>query len=204
MIILTEFVFFSKQGRLLLLFLCGAVFLIGCTDTVPEEEAAERPLIETPPSAQAAENLRLLTETAVPVRDLVDLTQRYKTGGTPIERSVQRPLETVGAVVPFWVSDDDADASVQRPMVLVYQSDSLNMWVEEGIDVDEVALAEAASVLEGEIFPTSRTFFGEEWRPGVDGDPRINIVHAQTLGSSVAGYFSASNSYPAVVNSFLK
>ena len=44
------------------------------------------------------------------------------------------------------------------------------------------------------IYTTNREFFGSEWTPGVDEDPRIYIVYAGGLGRSLAGYFSSADS----------
>ena len=41
--------------------------------------------------------------------------------------------------------------------------------------------------------PTNRNFFGSEWSPGVDSDPRLHILHSEQLGSSIAGYFSGAD-----------
>lgn len=173
--------------------------LVGCT-TELAENPANHPLSSIPPSEQAFQNLEQLQNTAVPVRDLVELTERYK--GMAVPRTITHPAEQVGTVLPFWISDDDTDASRAITARLVYQSAGLNMWVEEEADVAAEKVAAAAAVLENEIFPTSRAFFGEEWRPGVDGDERINIIHAQSLGQNVIGYFSAANSYTTAVNPY--
>lgn len=177
------------------------LILTSCLSSPPtEENKPSRPLALTPPSAEAFTNLEQLQTVMIPARDLVDLTERYKGGAVP--RTVSRAADEVGMVVPFWISDDDEDKSRAVEARLVYQSDSLNMWVEEGADVDLATVETAATVLENQIIPTNRQFFGEEWRPGVDGDERINIVHTNTLGQNVIGYFAAANSYTTAVNPF--
>ncbi|MCB0240386.1 MAG: hypothetical protein KDH08_17465, partial [Anaerolineae bacterium] len=42
-------------------------------------------------------------------------------------------------------------------------------------------------------YPTDRNFFGSEWSPGVDNDPRLHILHSEQLGDSIAGYFSGAD-----------
>ncbi|MCI0560377.1 MAG: hypothetical protein MN733_17975, partial [Nitrososphaera sp.] len=52
------------------------------------------------------------------------------------------------------------------------------------------------------VYPTNREFFGSEWNPGVDGDPRLYILYATGAGSSVAGYFSSPDEYSRLANEF--
>lgn len=177
------------------------LFLSSCLSTpAAEETAPSKPLNLTLPSAEAYINLEQLQAVMIPARDLVDLTERYK--GISVPRTVTRTADPVGTAASFWISDDDADKSRAIEAQLVYQSDGLNMWVEEGAEVDLDTVETAAAVLETQIIPTNRQFFGQEWRPGVDGDARINIVHAHTLGQNVIGYFAAANSYTTAVNPF--
>ena len=45
------------------------------------------------------------------------------------------------------------------------------------------------------MYPTETSFWGQEAKPGVDGDNRITILLEQ-LKSGTGGYFSTSNGYP--------
>jgi Uncharacterized protein conserved in bacteria len=73
------------------------------------------------------------------------------------------------------------------------------MWVEEGVKVDEADLKAAADLFATKTYPTNRAFFGSEWSPGVDNDPRLHILHARNLGDTVAGYYSSADEFvPAV------
>jgi len=55
---------------------------------------------------------------------------------------------------------------------------------------------------ENKIYPTDREFFGEEFNPGVDGDPHIFVIYASGLGHNIAGYFNSSDSYNPEVKEF--
>ena len=57
-------------------------------------------------------------------------------------------------------------------------------------------LERLANTFNNRIVPTNRAFFGNEWNPGVDGDPRMYVLYARGVGSNVAGYFSSSDQYP--------
>ena len=53
----------------------------------------------------------------------------------------------------------------------------------------------AASEYESNIRPKLLEAFGDVWNPGVDGDPRLTVLHT-SLGGGAAGYFSARNEFP--------
>jgi hypothetical protein len=68
------------------------------------------------------------------------------------------------------------------------------------VTVDQVALERAARQFEDQIYPRDRELFGEEWSPGVDGDPRLTVLNAVVPG--VGGYFSAADGVVKAVNRF--
>jgi hypothetical protein len=55
---------------------------------------------------------------------------------------------------------------------------------------------------DNEIYPKNREFFGEEWTPGIDGDPHIYILYARDLGGSVAGFFSSADETQPAIHEF--
>ncbi len=73
------------------------------------------------------------------------------------------------------------------------------MWVEEGVWHDVRQLERAAEVFETDVYARIRAAFGSEWTPGIDGDPRISILHANGLGQDVLGYTSSLDEYPSDV-----
>jgi hypothetical protein len=70
------------------------------------------------------------------------------------------------------------------------------MWVEQGIWHDVRQLERAAARFETNTYPRIHAAFGSEWTPGIDGDPRIVILHATGLGADVRGYTSTLDEYP--------
>jgi hypothetical protein len=56
-------------------------------------------------------------------------------------------------------------------------------------------IQQLASDFDTNIYPSQTTFWGQEPKPGVDGDNRITILLEQ-LKSGNGGYFSTSNGYP--------
>ena len=66
--------------------------------------------------------------------------------------------------------------------------------VEDRLEVSQDDLERSAAEFEETIYPLVTAAFGSEWKPGVDGDPRLYIINASLRG--VGGYFSAADEYP--------
>lgn len=186
-----------------LIFITLLVFLLTACSLSPEgEETPAPPIITDGPPPAATTNLRRLLEAPLPERDLVALAAEL--GGVE-DAPRTAPLDEMpspGDVRQFWYKNHDSDENVQIWATLLYQSRELNLWVQEGLEVDEGTLAEAATVLESQILPTNRAFFGQEWRPGIDGDPRLNILHLENIGQNVVGYFSLADEFVTTINPY--
>src|SRR5437879_6226756 len=111
------------------------------------------------------------------------------------------PVEDIGTQRDFWTYDFAAKKNVKTTATLRLMTDHAKWWAANDASVDLGALRTTASSFEGKIYPTDRRLYGEEWSPGIDGDPRINLVFARLPGSA-AGYFSGSDEEPAWVNEF--
>lgn len=113
------------------------------------------------------------------------------TGGTPMPTA--QPLKqhhySVGSVERFYLGSLTISAR------LVYQNKVVNMWVESGLPVSASDAAKAANIFADKIYPTDRQVFGDEANPGIDDDPRVNILTALYLGPNIAGYFAPSDEY---------
>jgi len=184
------------------------------TQTIPPDvELPPPPLtgefgeIETPPVTpvplpdEAIETLKALESATIPVSDLHELGVRYRGVSPDVSRyaSEVNPDYDVGTVRSFSVSNLDSDTTFDIQARLLYKTDHVYMWVEEGLNTDIDKIQQAADLFEENTYPTNRAFFGEEWSPGVDGDPHLSILHASNLGSTVAGYFSSSDSHVKAV-----
>ncbi|MEJ5310409.1 MAG: hypothetical protein WHX52_11600 [Anaerolineae bacterium] len=159
------------------------------------------PTISAPLPGEAEETLAALREAQIPDSDLHELGIRFL--GVPA--NTQRTLTTpnpdypVGTRRKFNVSNVDNDEQFEIYAILIYKTAHVYMWVEEGANVDEDELKQAADLFEEHTYPTNREFFGSEWTPGVDNDPHLSILHARNLGDTVAGYFSSPDSYVRAV-----
>src|SRR5574341_720429 len=152
------------------------------------------PATPTPSAEADVQALADLAAASPAPRDRYDLAVRFLgVTETPV---VTPTAPQVGDVAQFWVSNDDTEEVFQINARLVYANDVVAMWVEEGADYDQRAVEAAAERFAQHIYPTDRAAFGSEPNPGIDGDPRLHILHSTRLGSTVAGYFYSPSEYP--------
>src|SRR5207249_1838009 len=111
------------------------------------------------------------------------------------------PAEDIGSTHDFWTYDFAAKKNVKTTATLRLMTDHAKWWVANNATVDLNGLRTTSTSFENKMYPTDRSLYGEEWSPGIDADPRINLVFARLPGSA-AGYFSGSDEEPAWVNEF--
>ena len=107
------------------------------------------------------------------------------------------PLAEVGDSVTF--SYNGTLPAIEVEATMVYENQAVTMWFADDVDVvvDDVALA--AERFANEVVPLVEELFGPIPSPGVDGDPRIAILHLNSLGEA-AGEFSATDLLPSSVH----
>ncbi len=166
------------------------------TSDLPPDETGEADEVD-----EAGETLRALESAEIPEADLHELAIRFLgvLADTPRVAATTSPDYPVGTVRTFQVSNLDEDENFEIDARLLYKTDHVYMWVEEGLSIDQRDIEEAADLFEEHTYPIIREFFGSEWTPGVDGDPHLSILHARNLGRTVAGYFSSADSYVRAV-----
>lgn len=182
----------------------------GIIDQVDHEAVSEEtatpyiPPAETPGDPQlSAETRRQLAKTIVPENSPIELAERLK-GLKDVPSVVATSAEPIpiGATQTFWASNVDTIENFKVDARMVYATDHVYFWVEEGVNYDLDDVRALVDEFETKIYPTDRTFFGSEWRPGVDGDDHLYILFATGLGSSVAGYFSAADELSPLAHEF--
>ncbi len=148
---------------------------------------------------EALETLKTLSQTTLPGRDPVDLAIRFKGVRGPVKRVVNdhTPDFQIGDKQTFWVHHSDTDEYRQHTATLRYRTAHAYAWVEDGMRVNETLLKRDMDTFESKIYPTDRAFFGSEWTPGVDNDPRIHIFNGYV--PQVGGYYSSVDEYPRVI-----
>lgn len=185
------------------LWLIIVIGLAASCQRVPSGAAVRgEPVMEPPPAAAQEALTAVSAPSEIAVRDMVALSAALR--GVEAARTARTtpPEHREGDVVPFWFKALGTEENREIEARLAYRSPHLNMWVETGADVADAAVADAARIIETEILPTNRRFFGEEWRPGVDGDERVNILHLRQLGGVGIAYFSSSDEYVTAVNPY--
>jgi len=143
---------------------------------------------------KALETLNELNQSTVPINDPIDLAARL--GGKPNVPNVLIDTEapySVGAQKTFWATNTDTNDNFKVTATLRYVGDNIYFWIENGVRYNQSDLKNLAETFDKDIIPTNREFFGEEWNPGVDGDPRFYILYAGNLGVNLAGYYSSAD-----------
>ncbi|MCS6773865.1 MAG: immune inhibitor A [Thermoflexales bacterium] len=179
------------------------------TDREEEVTAASETVeVIREPSSHAGsieDNLVQIQRAVLPRQDLADLAIRYR-GVRPeatrvrCERLAQ--AYEIGATRTFTLSNQDTNRLFQVTAELQARTDVVYMWVQtrpRAVRLDKSKLQRAAERFSRQIYPTTRNFFGSEDTPGVDCDPRVHVLHARGIGSTVGGYFSAPDAYPRAV-----
>jgi hypothetical protein len=162
------------------------------------------PSLETTPSPflDPTDTLHTLENTFIPINNPIELAHRLLNLDIISPAIPPTPVPfAVGAKKTFWAGNDQ-DESFLVQATLRYITDHAYFWIEDGVLFRQHDLRLLADAFENRIYPTNRRFFGTEWTPGVDNDPRIYIVYARGLGDEIAGYFSSSDEYPPQVNPY--
>ena len=158
--------------------------------------------LPTPLTLSTTELIQLSTAEQIevvvaPARDLRDLAMRLipDVGEIPLVVNTTVPEYAVGDIEEFWAHDMDTGRDFMVTAELVHMTDVAYAWVEvdERINLDK--LVAAVDRFSESSYPALRAYFGSEWNPGVDNDPRLHILHATQLGDSIAGYYSSSDEY---------
>jgi immune inhibitor A len=165
------------------------------TDTpLPPIELTRPPVELIPP-----DTLQTLMNTIVPESDPYEIACRLQ-NVCNIPRTVPSGPYQAGDQKSFWVMNMDRVEIFQVAATLRYVTPHTYFWIENGVRYNEGDLRRLGDTFENKMYPTNREFFGSEWSPGVDEDPRIYILYTRGVGATVAGYFSSSDSFHPLVS----
>jgi immune inhibitor A len=143
----------------------------------------------------------------IPYRDLYTLASELKLHGIKgIAHTVRRtsPNYPVGHVDAFKVLSEDTNRFFTMHATIRAETPHLYLYVQNSVKVPDSALQKAAHTFETATYPTDRSYYGSEWRPGIDGDPHITCLvgDLQSTSTGTAGFFSAEDEYPRSVNPY--
>lgn len=169
--------------------------------STPKPEEPPTPTAEPPSAVLAApgETESTAQFSEAPDRDLFRLTKELVPGSGDIPRTVLGDTVeySVGRTDTFWLVDLADTMAYQSTFELVLVTPHAYWYFEEGLNVSRSEIERSASRFEEDIYPAVTQVFGNEWSPGIDNDPRLNILNASLRG--VAGYFSSTDEYPTGV-----
>lgn len=136
-----------------------------------------------------------------PERDLVELAIRLR--GVAPSDAAPAPRAAVpmsaGDHEIFWITSADDGSARRATATLRVVSESAYWFAEDAAAVPQDALETAAALFEERVRPAVVRAFGDIRKPGLDGDPRLVILHA-VLDDAVAGYFGSKDAFPAAVH----
>ena len=155
--------------------------------------ATPQPTTEADDAAQ--ETYETLENAVVPNANLRDLAARLK-GIKGIPETLPGPAKNyeVGDHEAFWVNDSDTDTYDKVDATLAVKGEHVYLWVADTVDYSLKDARKLVDIFDNQIYPTDREFFGSEWTPGVDNDPRLYVFYTTGMGSRVAGYFASGDS----------
>ncbi|MFC2030173.1 hypothetical protein ACFLWA_05530 [Chloroflexota bacterium] len=153
------------------------------------------------PSQAERHTARLLYETSPPARSLFELAQRLDRIPEALLRSAASdPVEyQIGDRESFWLHNAEDESYFTSTATLEFSTPHAYWWIEDGYQIPATDLEHSAWNFENNTYPTNHHYFGQEWTPGIDGDPHVFIILANVPG--VGGYFSGPDEYPAVITS---
>ena len=178
----------------------------GCAVTTVPPSASPSAVPSGPRPPDIEDMTARLAANRLPAADLFDLVRRLKgregTPARPFEPvRTSPPDEGIGSTAQFWTYDFDAKRNTRVTATLRVMTEHAKWWIANDVTVDEARLRTTADVFETRIYPTDRRVYGEEWSPGIDGDPRVSIIVARIPGRA-AGYFSSADEYPVWANQY--
>ena len=135
----------------------------------------------------------------LPERDIHALAQRLGAVPKDTPRTVDavRGGYEVGDRDRFFVTDIVSNTVHVVDATLRLVSSNAYWYVDDvqGVQIDD--LRRAADEYE-RVRPILLEVLGDVWNPGVDGDPRLTVLHTD-LGDGIAGYFDERSEYPQSV-----
>lgn len=171
--------------------------------TAGEWQEGEEPGGPGTPEPPGSDTLKTLQQAIVPTADLRDLAGRLEgKEDIPVTLDPPPPTPQKGEQKSFWVTNVDEDENFQIKAILRFVGNNSYFWVDEEVKFNNKDLQRLAKTFDEEIYDTNREFFGTEYKPGIDGDPKIYVLLARGLGSTIAGYFPSADSFSSQAHEY--
>lgn len=99
----------------------------------------------------------------------------------------------------MWVNRDSGTEQIDAVVARV--SENAYWLFDTAASFDLRGVDAAVREFQNAVWPRVTGTFGPIWTPGIDGDPRLLILHTR-LRTGVGGYFSGADSYPREIQKF--
>ena len=156
------------------------------TPTPPPPIPTRAPLPPLPPPPQP------------PERDLAELAARLRGAKLDAAPPPSAQPMTQGAQQEFWITRLRDGSAYPITATLQVVSDNAYWFVDDAVAVDRAGLERAARLYEDRVRPAVVGAFGDIETPGIDGDPRLVVLHSALDGA--AGYFGSKDGFPTAVH----
>ncbi len=144
----------------------------------------------TPPVAIGEDTLTILKNNRVPAGDWRDEAIRLKgIPDIPEVVSTTPANYALGDSIDFTVTNMTTRETRKLTAQMVYATQNVYFFVENGIEANDSDVKSLVDEFQNKTYPTGREFFGSEWIPGVDGDPRLYMLYARDLGKNIGAYY---------------
>lgn len=168
----------------------------------PNQQTPATPTTGTLPlqstAISADEMAQAIIDTDIPAFDAQDWRVRMRLLSTPVTPPSTAQTYALGDTETFFVERESTRNNMLQAN-LEYISEHAYFWVEDGVRLQPGEIERAADRFENEVYNPVRRVFGSEPLPGVDGDPRLHILHAHDLGADTIAFFLPSDRYPQAV-----
>jgi hypothetical protein len=169
------------------------------------DDATPTPLTPSPTARLSPTATRTPAATALPAsdeppdRDLPDLARRYLglPAGAPLVARTKPLAHQPGDGETFTLLDLDGPTLYEINATVRAVSDHAYFFVQDGTSYSQSFLDRIVADFESVVWPAVTGAFGEPRSPGVDGDPRITVLHADLRGAG--GYVSGADEFPRTI-----
>ena len=178
------------------------------TSTPKSNNASSFSMTPTPVPISELTNqatLQTISEMPIPENNIREVAIRLL-GNSNIPVTVQAYMSEhdIDDQITFSATNLDTDEHFDVIAELVYRGKEVYFFAQTDLDVRKnmVALESLIDNFETNIIPNVRKFFGREWSPGIDGDPRLYILYTGGLGNSAGGYYASTDEYSQLAHPY--
>lgn len=164
------------------------------------QEAPAQPMVKLPVLGAGAELHRSWISATPTLWDwAMNLIQGLPKRPIDRERAEAKGKIPVGGTEKFWVMDVAGGQPYQMEAVLRKVGAHCYIYVEKGHDMSDELVAKLTQQFDEVIYKRDTSFFGYEWKPGIDWDERVTLLFMDVVDGwepgkgYVGGYFTPTN-----------